>query len=337
MRLLTRTGLVLVATLIAGGLAAASADARLVYVKKADTAAPVVYMADDDGSSPHRLGVGRAPTVSPDGKWIAWISVADKQGEDLIVQSATGVARRYVMHSVSIDSVRFSPDSARVAAVLGGRRVRVYDIAGDSILDVFRGAIRGYAFSPDATQLVAGKATGRAIDAASDLYVAPITGGAARRLTTTGDAVNPVWGQTEVVYDRQRRRHGDLPAYNLWAVDAAGVQPPRRLTKLKIPPTISGLVPLELSADGGRLLTIFTGRNAGVGFTLTMATGRTHALSRNLSAGVVGFDISADGTTLLAHTNGLDPARSHNVVTIPYAGGKRTTIVKHASFPDWSR
>jgi hypothetical protein len=51
---------------------------------------------------------------------------------------------------------------------------------------------------------------------------------------------------------------------------------------------------------------------------------------------MVGFDIAADGTTLLAQTGGLDPARRHDIVTIPYAGGKAKTLVKNAAFPDWS-
>ena len=56
--------------------------------------------------------------------------------------------------------LRFSPDSRFLAAVLRGRRVRVYDIAADTMIDTARGHIRGYSFSPDSTQLAFGVATG---------------------------------------------------------------------------------------------------------------------------------------------------------------------------------
>jgi hypothetical protein len=176
------------------------------------------------------------------------------------------------------------------------------------------------------------------VGASSDIYVAPIDRSVERRrITTSGDALNPVWGPTEVVFDRQRRRSGQPPAYNLWATDPAGVSPPRRLTSLTIPPLFSGLVPLELSSGGGRLLAVFTGQDAGVGFTVDARSGRTRALSRDVEGGLVGFDLSADGRTILAHTGGPDPARAHDVVRVPYDGGDPTVLVPDAAFPDWSR
>ena len=156
-------------------------------------------------------------------------------------------------------------------------------------------------------------------------------------MTTTGDALNPVWGPAELVFDRQRRRSGQPPAYNLWATDPAGTAPPRRLTSLTIPPLFSGLVPLELSSGGRRLLAVFTGQDAGVGFTVNARSGRTRALSRDVEGGLVGFDISADGRAILAHTGGPDPARSHDVVRVPYDGGEPIVLVEDAAFPDWSR
>ena len=98
---------------------------------------------------------------------------------------------------------------------------------------------------------------------------------------------------------------------------------------LTIPPLFSGLVPLELSAGGRRLLAVFTGQDAAAGFTVDAQSGRSRAISRDFEAGLVGFDISADGRSILAHTGGPDPAGSHDVVRVPLgrraddAGGGR--------------
>ena len=58
-------------------LLAAPAHATLVYVKQTADLDFRVHVADDDGSDPHRLGLGRSPTVSPDGRWVAWIAPGD--------------------------------------------------------------------------------------------------------------------------------------------------------------------------------------------------------------------------------------------------------------------
>jgi hypothetical protein len=82
---------------------------------------------------------------------------------------------------------------------------------------------------------------------------------------------------------------------------------------------------------------VFTGQDTSVGFTVNPLTGRTHALSQDFETGLVGFDLSADGRTVLAHTGGPDPAASHDVVTVPYRGGEPTVLVEGGAFPDWSR
>jgi hypothetical protein len=335
-----RAPLLLAALVVLAGLLAAPAQARLVYVTKANTAAPVVHTARDGGKQARQVGIGRAPTVSPDSRWIAYITIprSSQDREEVVLVPVRGGARRLLLRSRSVSDLRFSPDSRYLAAILRGRRVRVYDIAADTMVDTARGHIRGYSFSPDSTQLAFGIATGASIGASSDIYVAPIDRSVERRrITTTGDALNPVWGPREVVFDRQRRRRGQPPAYNLWAADPSGAEPSRRLTSLTIPPLFSGLVPLELSANGRRLLSVFTGQDAGVGFTVDARTGRTRALSRDVEGGLVGFDLSADGRTILAHTGGPDPARSHDVVRLPYGGGEPTVLVENAAFPDWSR
>jgi Tol biopolymer transport system component len=335
-----RTTAILVA-LLGIALWAAPAEAKLVYVKQAGTVSPVVYVSKDSGKDPRRLGIGRAPTISPNGQWVAFVTVPMGQSEmdTVVLQKLKAGSQRLVMRSKSIDSLRFSPDSQKLAAIAGASRVRVYDIAKDSLRVAAEGNIRGFSFSPDSTQIVFGRAVKADIEAKSDLYTAPALGsGTERRITQNRNALYPVWGPDKIVFDRFKKREGEAPAYNLWTVDAVDPGPLARLTDLTIPPLASGLVPLEQSSDGRRLLSAFTGQDVEVGFTVAMANGRTRALSDDFETGTVGFDLSRDGTTILAHTGGPNPANQHDVVSVPYKrGGETKVIVEDAAYPDWNR
>ncbi len=326
--------------LLAAALWAAPAEAKLVYVKQAGSATPVVYVARDNGKDPRRLGIGRAPTISPNGQWVAFVTVptGGSEMDTVVLQKLEAGSQRLVMRSTSISSLRFSPDSKKLAAIAAGTRVRVYDIEQDALHVAVSGHVRGYSFSPDSEQLVYGKAVKEDFQSASDLYTVASLGGKATRLTEGKRALNPVWTAKEIVFDRFKRRAGDAPAYNLWALDPAAPETLRRVTQLTIPRLVSGLVPLEASADGKRLLAAFTGQDVEVGFTVATANGKTRALSQDFESGTVGFDLSADGSTILAHTGGPDPGNAHDVVTVPYArGGKPKVIVEDAAYPDWTR
>jgi Tol biopolymer transport system component len=326
--------------MLAAALWAAPAEAKLVYVKRAASASPAVYVAKDNGKDPRRLGIGRSPTISPNGQWVAFVSMPTgaAQMETVVLQKLQAGSQRLVMRSKGVDSLRFSPDSTKLAAIAAGKRIRVYDVVADSLHVAAEGNVRGYSFSPDSKQIVFGRAVNDDLQSESDLYVVPVLGGEANRITSVKNALNPVWGPKEIVFDRFAARRDDAPAYNLWALDAAAPDKLRQLTKLKIPPLVSGLVPLEVSADGKRMLAVFTGQDVQVGFTVAMASGKTRALSMDFESGTVGFDLSRDGRMILAHTGGPDPGAHHDVVKVPYArGGKPKVIVEDAAYPDWTR
>lgn len=330
---------VILAALFAAAFWAAPAQAELVYVKNAGGAEPVVYVASDTGKDPRRLGIGRAPTISADGRWVAFVTVAPggSEMEAVVLQRLEAGSQRLVMRSRSIASLRFSPDSGKLAAIGGGKRVRVYDVAADKLYVAAKGAIRGFSFSPDSKQIVVGRAEKDRPQAPSDLFAGPAIGGELERITDFGRAVNPVWGPDEIVFDRFKRRKGAAPAFNLWAVEPAADGALRQLTTLRIPKLVSGLVPLEISSDAARMLAVFSGQDTEVGFTVALRNGKTRALSRDFENGLVGFDLSADGKRILAHTGGPDPMAAHDVVSVPYRGGKPKLLVAGAAYPDWTR
>src|SRR5688500_2018799 len=111
-----RAALALAACLLFGAVCAAPAHARLVYLKQSDTASPLVYTAEDDGKGRRLLGVGRAPTVSPDGRWVAYVTVprTSEDLEELVLVPVEGGARRLLTRARSITDVRFSSASTHV-------------------------------------------------------------------------------------------------------------------------------------------------------------------------------------------------------------------------------
>jgi hypothetical protein len=309
---------------------AAPANATLVYVKRPDAVRPAVWVADDDGSDRRRLGSGRNPVVSDDGRWAAWI--APGRLERVMLARADGSREpRRVGRSAAVGTLRFSPDSTQLGMVLRSR-LMVHDIPTRTSFQAATGTIRGFSFSPDSRSLVYGT-SGRdgAVDAPSDLYTIEFDAGPRRRVTRDRKSLNPLWGPGGIVHDRQRPRPGDAPTYNLFEIQPDGGSL-RRITSLRIPSLVSGLVPVEQSADGSRLLAEFTGQDTRVAFRVNPSTGRARVIGRDL----VGFDLTADGRTVLAHTGGPDPGARHNVVTVPYRGGEPTVLVRRAAFPDWS-
>ena len=325
--------------LVLGGLlallAAAPAQARLVYVKHPERARPTVYVARDDGSHARRLGRGRNPVVSPNGRWVAWVATGSP--EQVILRRADRKGRkRRLARSRTVGELRFSPDSTQLGMALTNR-LSIHHIRTRSTFTAANGRLRGFSFSPDSTSVVYATA-GRddAFDAPSDLYVLEFDAGPRERVTRDRRSLNPLWGPDGIIHDRQRVRDGDAPSYNLFEVqpDGGGL---RRITSLKIPSLVSGLVPMELSADGRRLLAEFVGQDTRAAFAVNPRSGKTRLLGKRLEDGFVGFDLSADGRTVLGHSGGPDPFADHDVVTLRYRGGRAKVLVEDAAFPHWSR
>lgn len=326
-----------ITTLLGAALAllmAAPAHATLVYVKDSGDGQSRVYVADDDGTHAHRIGKGRAPVVSPDGRWVAWVAPGSPERVLMRLADRSRKARK-VARSEFIGDLHFSPDSKTLGIVLS-TRLWIYDIHDRESVKAASGNIRGFSYAPDSKSVVFGT-SGRsdAFDAPSDLYSFEIATKTRHRITRDRKSLNPLWGVNGIIHDRQKQRQGDAPSYNLFEIQPDGGSL-RRITSLKIPNLVSGLVPLEVSANGKRLLAEFVGQDTSVGFAVNPSNGKVRALTRDAENGFVAANLSADGKTVLGHTGGADPSNRHNVVTMPYRGGKPKVLVRHASDPDWS-
>ena len=234
--------------------------------------------------------------------------------------------------------MHFSPDSTMVGAALSGRRLRIYAIPTDAIVPVGSGFIRGWTFSPDSKTIAWGRATKSAPESAGDVYTAPVAAGSQQtRLTRTGDALNPLWGAQGVVFDRQRSRQGDAPVYNLWSIQPDG----SGLRRIRSPEDPAAGQRTDPDRPVGRWRP-HAGRLHGPGRACRRhgrpSDGATRSIARNVEGGLIGYDLSNDGSTILGHTGSQDPSDAHDVVTLPYReGGNVRALVKDAGYPDSSR
>jgi Tol biopolymer transport system component len=320
-------------------VAAAPAGATIVYEK--NPFRPAVYAAADDGSARVKLADGELPKISPDGTTVAYETpYLGNTRPTLRVIPATGGTSRLLLKPVWF-SFGFSPDSKTIAAVtgkeVGRKRLVLIDLASGKVRTIAHGQFSGFSFSPDSARLVYARAPKDAYPPHSDLLTVAVAGGASTPLTTNHRSVDPVWGAPGIAFVKLRKptRRGDAYKQDIYLSDGAtGVI--RRITTTKVPFLLSGLDPVSWSADGTRLLAEFGGQDTSYAETVDPATGRVKRVGRS-SDGIVGYDLSADGSTILATTGGYDPGDRHDVVTVPYTGGTPTVLVRDAFSPDWTR
>lgn len=345
--------LVLSALLLVALLAVpAAAQATLAYVK--NPAKPTVFAAADDGSGAKKLVAGSNPHVSPDGKIVALLSqgASLKSKPEMVLAPADGSAPPTVLVKGwrQPEVFAWSPDSKLVVAVLGPelgkQRLVLIDTVTGAHRTIASGFFNGVSFSPDGGELVYGKAGGEAFPPRSDLYrIEVLPPGAVSvkavvpvRLTTDHNSAYPLWGPQKIVFvktlDAKKRKYGPKNELYLMSSNGKGV---KRLTHTKVDPLLQGLFPTAWSASGNRLLAEFEGQDTSYAVKVNPKTGGQKPVSTSGEQGFVGTAISSDGKSVLGYTGGFDPGLGHDVVSIPYSGGKPKVLVKNAFLPDWSR
>jgi len=166
-----------------------------------------VYLRTMDGTSPTRLGSGRAQELSHDGKW----ALAIRSGAIVALPMAAGEERKLETGLTSLDEAHWLPDGTH-ALVVGrqpdGQRVAsVFDFAGGAArvvaprLELRRATMQSgnlSSVSPDGRMIAAATASGQ-------VMLIPLDGGAARPLAGSGPNDIPIqWTQDGLslfVYD----------------------------------------------------------------------------------------------------------------------------------------
>jgi len=322
-----------------------AAKATLVFVR--GISKPSVWVAGNDGSGARRLLSGSTPRISPDGQEVIYATVptGGSYNPSLMVAPVDGGSppRRLATGWRNSFTFAWSPDSQMVATVIGPEvgadRLVLIDVASGSRRTIATGYFEGVSFSPDGSSVIYGRAPKETFPPRSDVYVASVSGGAPRRITHDHRSLSPLWGpKGRIVFVKmlgaRRRRYGPKNELYLMNADGSGV---RRLTHTRVGPLVQGLTPTQWSASGGRLLTQFGGQDTSYAVTVNPHTGAEHSFGTTGGWGFVGTALSADGRAILGYTGGFGPGVVRNVETMPYAGGRKTIVARHAYEADWNR
>jgi hypothetical protein len=318
----------------------ASAPATLtVTVFATDTGPGKIVVANDDGTGMRVLSNNQGSSyVSPDGARVAVNAFDQKSASDqatnfrLELFAAAGGLSRVI--GTLCRPLVWSPDSTRIACVDWSDTRRpshllLIDPATGSTTTLVTGYLDSQvSFSPDSKRLAYAQASTEDYSTTGRLKVIDLTTRAVRTIGPRG-AWAPAWGPTAIAFAIVKR-HGRGFTFNTALIqpDGRGL---RQLTHYRSNQELFGPYPVAWSADGKRLLAGMAGLDAWT-FRESYAVDPIRGGSRLIAHRVAPSGFSRDGRFVIgqtgdAETSGL--SRS-NVVRVPWGGGARKILIRHA-------
>ena len=329
--------------LCAAVASAAGASEKLMTYITGLTGQPYVWVALTDGGSAFRLGPALSALISPDGTQVAAVSIDKGQPgkpSTLSLYPTSGGLPMQVTKNVQLmQLLGWSPDSKLILITVGAQ-LDVVNVATQQMHTIATGAIYGASFAPGAgAQIVYARSAPN--KTAVNLYVTDAAGSTTREITHDGLSELPLWGKRGIVYSHETPRgKNPYPSLQLWMIKPGGAGA-HQLTSEKVPAQLEGLTPVGFSSDGTHLLANFVGppgSNHTEAFTVDLS-GRKPAI-RDLtgeSDGNIGDAISGDGRSILVTKGTTDNLASLSIETIPWAGGKSTTVISQGAYASWNR
>jgi hypothetical protein len=347
-----------------GALAASSfgsgtgtGTAGVAYVKDAKSP-PTVWVANANGSAQRKLGPGSDAVLSPDGSLVAAAGTTGK-GPGLYIYKATGgqislapppKGAKSPLNGVGVTPLAWSSDSRYLAVSvadsgtgrgIGNAGLDVVDTTTGDVVVTVPGIVNGASFSPTSpNELVAGLGQSQDFGKQQNLYTVTIGTGPTEsagetELTHDGRSINPVWGSRGILFDRYTLRGvSKAPAYQLELLNG---KQERAVASPRPAALLDGLTPVAISSDGDHVLVAFVGEDTDVAYTINLATDR-YRMVTGVKYGVQPWGISRDGKRLLVSYGGFESPSTHaTIATIPFAGGKPTTLVKGGDLPSWDQ
>jgi hypothetical protein len=299
----------------------------LAYTGAHQSVDPTVVLAHADGTGAHTIAHGADPTVSPDGRWVAF-DVGRGAVQKLFVVATSGGKARLLARTESLPL--WSPSSDRIVTLDGSGLVSI-DLDGhvtslDTGPDVGSG---GWSFSPDGRWVVYdGSHEG---SCRSGLFVVRAAGGG-RHLLTRGADGSPVWGERWIAFARQAPGCGG-PA-GLWRVRPDGTGLARVLRWPRHPERngIYGFYPVASAPGDGTLLANIASPDAwDVAIRVSAAARRYTRLPG------YAVDLSRDGRFALVEV--LPGGRRQKILALPFARRARARVLARGEVccPSWNR
>ena len=319
----------------------AVAAANIAFVR--GFANQTVFTANDNGSGVKRVANGSSPLISPDGASLIYFHEGPGHSTEMKLAPVGGGAGKTLMVGWQESYVaRWSPDSEFILAQRGGelgkRKLVLITVATGAQKVIATGYFNGFSFSPEGNELVYAKANSEKYPPKSDVFRISAAGGKPVALTSDHKSEYPLWGPTgKIVFvkllDANKRKYGPKNELYLMNEKGRGV---KRLTHTSVDQLLQGLFPTAWSGDGKRILAEFGGQDTSYAVGVNAVTGAQKPVVKATEMGFVGTALSSDGKTVLGYVGGFDPGNKHQVVTVPFSGGKQTVLVNNATEPDWS-
>jgi hypothetical protein len=330
------------------------AERHLVYVK-ADRDS--IWIADVDGGNPRPLGVsGYQPTISPDGKWVTYAGrcvAGDTSACDtLYVVPTSGDDKPRRLSTIVGPTITWSPDSKWIVSSSRFKLLRI-EVSSGKAAEIAVGRFRGWSISPDGEQVVFAREKQPEGDLMSgfdvDLFVSDIEGGDVKRITESGDAVDPVWGPKSIALSKlisclssdghpiEGCKNDTWGRHELWTVQPDGSKLKAITSPLPDRFQMQGCVgmrPTDWAADGATLLAAWDCEFSADPIAVDVADGAM----RQLGSGIA-VSLSDDRRfALVDGTAGAEPRpEDQQVLIYPLGGGKPQVVARRASEPSWNR
>jgi hypothetical protein len=327
-----------------------------------------IWIAGADGSKPRLLvRDGFLPAVSPDGKWVAYAASCESPAYNcskaFIVATGAESEPRLLGDGLG-GTMRWTSDSKRLVVEVSSsedvHELVTIDVASGKATRLAKGKFWGWTLSPDGKQVVFARAGDEKEDSVlgteADLFVAGLTGGKADRITTTGDASDPVWGPKSIAFSklisclgpaglRPRDEAARIGCFDdswgrdeIWRIqpDGTGRAPiTKALPKEFQNQGCIGLVPIEWSKDGHELLAAWRCEFSDAPVEVDPDTG-TFGQQR-WAASTAGLSRDGRFELLRADSGPETPPDEETVLIAPFSAGKPILAVRGARDPSWNR
>ena len=330
----------------ADALAAPAIPPLMTYIKGLVTNSPQVWVSGIDGSFPMALGPASSAALSPDGTEVAAISIQKAQGvkhSTLSLYATSGVVSSTLSTSVQfMQLLAWSADSKLILVTVGASpaQLEVINVATSQAHTIATGVINGASFAPGSSDQVA-YARASSNTTVVNIFITSATGTHTRQLTKDGRSEYPLWGPSGIVYSHEYVRAKDpYPQLQLWFIKPGGGGA-RQLTHIAIGAQIEGLTPIAFSANGKHLLANLVGQDPQdhtEAYTVDLTGSKV--LWRDLTGdgnGNIGDAISADGKTILLTRGMTANLAPLSIETVPWSGGRPTTVVPQGAYASWNR